>query len=125
MIATVKYQGVSAYRAALNFISQQQRTVRNVLIPFMRIIKGPDRDPTTPSTCYCRKKKITFFFCDLLFLLFLKSLLNHLKSLQVFWCTVVLEPLQGCHGYRLPGRYLSFNFGGQGTLQGLLVHRCA
>ena len=54
----------------------------------------------------------------------LKSLLNHLKSLQgpcvVFWCTVVLEPLQDCHGYRLPGRYLSFNFGGQGTWQALV-----
>jgi|LakMenE18May11ns_1017448.scaffolds.fasta_scaffold6359226_1 hypothetical protein len=35
-----------AYIAALNFISQQQRTVRYVLIPFMHIIKGPNRDPT-------------------------------------------------------------------------------
>ena len=34
------------YIAALNFISQQQRTVRYVLIPFMHIIKGPNRDPT-------------------------------------------------------------------------------
>ena len=34
-------------RAALNFISQQEH---NRLIPFMHIIKDPDRDPT-PSTC--------------------------------------------------------------------------
>ena len=34
-------------QAALNFISQQEH---NRLIPFMHIIKDPDRDPT-PSTC--------------------------------------------------------------------------
>ena len=27
----------------------------------------------------------------------------------------MLETLQECHGYRLPGRYRSFNFGGRGT----------
>ena len=58
--------GIDSYEfdlyVVMNLIYMSTTTYRNVLIPFMHIMKGPNRD-TTRLTRYpmCRRKKIFFF----------------------------------------------------------------